>query len=945
MINYLDMKRFIFAFAVMALGLTAVAQQPQPLPNDPAVRKGQLENGLTYYIRHNDLPASRAEFYLATNVGAIQETPDQDGLAHFLEHMCFNGTKNFPGKGILDWLQSIGASFGGNVNASTGVEHTQYMLNNIPLVRPTVVDTCLLIMHDYSHFVTNDPKEIDAERGVIIEERRSRRNASWRMYEKSLPYYYGDSKYSTCTLIGSQENLETFKPESLWNFYKTWYRPDLQAVIVVGDIDVDEVEQKIKDIFADIPAAVDPKPKEMYPIPENEEPIVGVITDPEATVPGFEVLWKSEAMPNEMNATVMGEMMDIVKDLISIVMSERFNDITSVANPPFLSGRFGVGEFTETMEAAAANVSCKEESILPGFKAYMSEIEKMKRFGFTDGEVSRAKDNLLASYEKAANEASTRKNPDFIRPLINNFFECYPYMEPAVEYELVKQICSQISAPVLNQIVAQLITDDNQVILYTGPEKEGIATPIKEQILAIMQEVKSSDIQANAEEVANEPLLDPSALRGSKVKKTSNGIYGSTEWTLANGVKVVVLPTEYKKDQILFNIYKSGGRSLIPAADLSSFEDNIFGLFLNNSGVSKFKNTTLKKMLSGKNFSVTPYISSLYSGISGNSSVKDLETAFQALYLSWTDPRIDQEEFDQGVTQLRAILPNYIKQPNYKLQVEAQKTLYGDNPRLKMIDEATLEEANLQTIEKNYRKLFQDTAGAVMVIVGDIDADAVKPLVEKYIGSLPKGKKATPWVDPRTEVLPGRRENVFTADMETPMTTVLQVYTDSSRPYTVADEVNLSAVTYILDMIYTTSLREEEGGTYGASAIDNVQREPVPSYMVQVVFQAKPAMADKLRGLAVEGFRRLAEEGPTAEEFNRTVENFKKNVPESRIRNNYWQSDIISHYRFGGDRDGEWEAAVNALSASSIQAAAKALFGSGNFVEIVMKPGNTSEKE
>ena len=322
------MKRFFLIAALFVAALPfAGAQQLQQLPNDPAVRTGKLENGLTYYIRHNEKPEKRAEFYLATNVGAIQEEPDQDGLAHFLEHMCFNGTKNFPGKGILNWLESIGASFGGNVNASTGVEETQYMLNNIPLVRETVVDTCLLILHDYSHFVTNDPEEVDKERGVIIEERRSRRNASWRLHEKSLPYYYGDTKYGECTLIGQLESLQNFKPESLVNFYRTWYRPDMQAVIVVGDVDVDKVEQKIKTIFADIPAAENPKAKDVIMIPGNEEPIVAVLTDPEVSNTQIEVLWKSDARPEEMNGTVQGTLIDLITSIVSQIMGERFDEI------------------------------------------------------------------------------------------------------------------------------------------------------------------------------------------------------------------------------------------------------------------------------------------------------------------------------------------------------------------------------------------------------------------------------------------------------------------------------------------------------------------------------------------------------------------------------------------------------------------------------------------
>ena len=355
------MRRFIFAVAAFlsAFAFTANAQMEQ-LPNDPAVRKGKLDNGMTYYIMHNENPAGRAEFYLSTNVGAIQETPDQDGLAHFLEHMCFNGTKNFPGKGIINYLQSIGASFGGNVNAATGVEQTTYELMNIPLVRQTVIDTCLLILHDYSHFVTCDPKEIDAERGVIIEERRQRRDANWRMHEKTLPYYYGDTKYGSCTLFGSQENLETFKPESLTNFYHTWYRPDLQAVIVVGDVDPDYVEAKLKEIFADIPAATDPKPKDVIKIPGNQEPIVGIITDPEAVSSSMEIIWKGDALPEEYNSTTIGEMTDVLKSIISFVMDERLSDITAKPDAPFLTASFGIGNLCETMEVVMGRVTSRE---------------------------------------------------------------------------------------------------------------------------------------------------------------------------------------------------------------------------------------------------------------------------------------------------------------------------------------------------------------------------------------------------------------------------------------------------------------------------------------------------------------------------------------------------------------------------------------------------------
>ena len=912
------------------------------LPNDPAVRKGTLENGLTYYIRHNDKPENRAEFYLATDVGAIQETPDQDGLAHFLEHMCFNGTKNFPGKGILEYLQSIGAEFGRNINASTGVEQTVYMLNNIPLVREGVIDTCLLILHDYSHFVTCDPEEIDKERGVIIEERRARRTADWRMHEKSLPYYYGDSKYSTCTLIGSQENLETFKPESLTSFYHTWYRPDMQAVIVVGDIDVDAVEEKIKSTFADIPAAENPQQKEAYKIPDNTEPVIGIITDPEATSTSIEILWKSEPMPEELNSTDMGMMMELIKQYVSTIMSERFNDITSKPDAPFLSAYMGIGELCETMEVTMGQVVARDGESIEAFKTYMTEAEKMKRYGFTDDEVSRAKDNILSYYEKKAQGASSRKNADFINDYVNNFFDNYPYMDPQAEYETAKLICSQINTAILNQIAAAIITDENMVIVYKAPQKEGLAHPTEADFTAALAEVKNSEIAQNETVDTSEPLLDASLLKGSQVKKEAQVTVGgktATEWTLKNGVKVVVLPTEYKKDQVIINLQKNGGRTLIATEDLASFDDNVFGLFLRNTGLSKFPGTTLSKMLAGKNVSVSPYISGIRHGISASSTPKDLETALQLMYLTVVEPRFDQEEFQTGIEQLKTLLPNILNTPDFKLQQEMVKTLYGGNPRQSVISMETIEKANLATIERVYREqLFKDMAGATVYIVGNVDLATLKPLVEKYIGSMPKGKKATQWQETGEHIVKGNVENHFNTAMETPKSTVLQVYT-SYIPYTVKEEVMLDAAKYVLDMIYTETLREEEGGTYGAGVSTGMQKYPEERALIQVYFDTNPESADKLRELAVKGINGLMTDGPTDEQLTRTVENFKKNIPESRITNGWWLNALQMYCNYDGlDYDKEYEAAVNEISAENIQAALKAVLDQGNFIEVMMSP-------
>ena len=930
-------KRLIFIAAVFfSTAALALGQQLPQLPNDPATRVGKLENGLTYYIRHNDKPAQRAEFYLATNVGALQETPDQDGLAHFLEHMCFNGTKNFPGKGILNYLESIGASFGGNVNASTGVEQTIYLLNNIPLINPSVVDSCLLIMHDYSHFVTLDPTEIDKERGVILEEKRSRNDASWRMREAASPYLYGDTKYATTSIIGSEENLKTFKPESLVNFYKTWYRPDMQALIVVGDINVDEVEAKIKATFADIPAAQNPKQKEVIKIPDNVEPLIGILTDPENNGISYEVYWKSEPNPEELNSTALGITTNILKSIIRRVMNERFNDISAKPDAPFIGAGFGIAKLCETSEVTYGSASCKEENAIAGFEAMLLEIEKMRRYGFSDSEVERAKTEILSSYESSAKRAETRKNSEFVMPMISHFFDNEAFMDPQMEYELVQALMQQINAQVINQVAPQLITKENMIVLYTAPEREGLVHPTEAEIKAVIEKVAAAEIQQTAGEEVPSEFLNAAALKGSKVKKSQESIYGSELITLKNGAKVYLYPSDLEKNRVSFNIFKKGGKSLISDEDISSFESNIWSLYVQNTGVAEFASTMVGKMLAGKQLSVSPYINDYTHGISGSSTTQDIETALQIAYLYYTQPRFDVDEYNQGIEQIKQVLPNLEGQPNWQLQKELAKTIY-DSPRHTMLSKELLEKASLATLEKNYKSLFKDAAGLSMVIAGDFDKATVIPMIEKYIGSIKKGKKATEWSYRGDGIVDGTKVNDFRTVMQTPMVTVLQVW-KANEKYSVEDEVAISALEYILGMVYTETLREEEGGTYGAQAVSLVQGEPDPIQGMQVVFQTNEESADKLRQLAIDGLKSVAENGPSADFFDKTVKNLEKNIPESKLRNSYWSSAIRQYDMEGYDYVAEYEAAVKALTPEKVKAAAAKLVASGNFIELIQRP-------
>ncbi len=930
------MKRLIIFAAALITAVSTFGQTP--LPNDPAVKVGKLENGLTYYIRHNDKPAQRAEFYLATNVGAYQEADDQDGLAHFLEHMCFNGTKNFPGKALLEYLQSIGAEFGRNINAATGFEQTYYMLNNIPVVRESIVDSCLLIMHDYSHFVTCAPEEIDAERGVILEEKRQRSDASWRMFEKSLPYLYGDTHYARRTLIGGEDQLKTFKYESLTNFYRKWYQPDMQAIIVVGDIDPDAVEAKIRSIFSDIPAPAVPTVKDEPAIPGNTEPIVGIITDPEARNSRIDILWKHEPLPLQFNNTDAAFLNDLLLSIISNIMDERFNDIAAAPDAPFFGAGFFTRDLCNSCEAYQAAVLFKDGTAVEGFTALMTELEKMKRFGFNDGEVQRAKDNIINAYQKAVEAAPTRKNSELVQPLINNFFDNEAYMTPEVELQLVQQVCTMVNAQLLNQVVAQLLPSENIVITYQGPEKEGLVNPTEEELVNVLSAVAAAEIEANVEENLNEPFLDADALKGSAVKKEKKSYRDAVEWTLKNGVKVVVLPTEYKKDQIIFNIALEGGKTLIQTTDLASFEDNIWSLYLQNTGISKFSGTQVPKMLAGKSLSVNPYISGIRHGVQGSCVPKDLETALQIAYLYFADPRFDQKEFDAGIQQIKAVLPNIASNPDFIFQQETNKVIYANNPRVVDINEEVLAKADLATIERVYRELFKDAAGATMTIVGNVDPEAIKPLVEKYIGSIKKNKKTGRIIEENViGIAKGKVDKVVELEMATPKSTVLQVYT-AYMPIDTKTEVALDAAKYVLDMIYTKTIREDEGGTYGVGVAMAGMREPVERAIIQVSFATNPESAAKLKDLAVKGLRELAENGPTEEHLNMALENFKKNIPESRISNSYWAGAIGNWYRYGIDSDAEYEAAVNSLTAEDIKSVLQAILAQDNMIEIVSTP-------
>ena len=929
------MKRFFLSLMAMIVAVVSFGQTQ--LPIDENVRIGKLENGLTYYIRHNDKPAQRAEFYLATNVGAFQEADDQDGLAHFLEHMCFNGTKNFPDKSLLEYLRSIGAEFGRNINASTGFEQTQYMLNNIPIVREGIIDSCLLVLHDYSHYVTCDPKEIDAERGVIIEERRSRRDANWRMFEKSLPYYFGATQMSRRTLIGGEEQLKTFKPESLVSFYRKWYNPDMQAVVVVGDVDVDQIEQKIKSTFASIPAAATPTVKPIVPIPGNAEPVVAVITDPEANSSMVELLWRGEAMPKELASTDAAFVLDLVKAVISNVFNERMEAITASPNAPFIGGGLGIGALCEGCDALQAQLVFKDGDYENAMKAFYTEIERMRRYGVTESELERAKTKLISDAEKAVEAATSRKNAEFVWPILGHFFHNDYLLTPEMEFQMTQALCAQLPSMVFQQIISQAITEENFVVIYKAPAREGLTHPSEAEILSVINEVKAAEVAAPVEEGASEPLLDAEAIVPGTVKKEKTGAYGSTEWTLSNGMKVVLMNTTLKNDQVLFELVKKGGLSLVETAELPSFDSNIWGIYLQNRGLSKFGGVQLKKMLTGKNVHCNIEIGATEHSIGGVATPKDIETAMQLMYLNIVEPRFDNEEFQTGINQIKAVLPNLEKQPMLKFQKYANETLYGGNQRHQVINSEIVEKANVNDVETVYRRLFGDVGGATLYVVGNIDKETLKPLVEKYVASLPGGKKGAKVIDRKDDIVKGEVVKDFPVEMETPKSTVLQVYS-AKIPSTVENEVLLDVAKQYLEMVYVETLRESEGGTYGASVASVLKREPKELAIMQVAFETNPESAKKLTELAITGVYSLLEDGIAADKLDMIIKNIKKNVPQRRIENSYWMANLQKFAEYGIDYDAAYDAAVNAVTSEAVVELMQALLSQGNYIQVSISP-------
>ena len=933
-------KLLMLAVAAFAAG-SAAAQMNQPIPADPEVRTGKLENGMTYYIRHNEKPKGQADFYILHDVGAIQENDSQQGLAHFLEHMAFNGTKNLPGKQLTEYLETVGVKFGANLNAGTSWDYTCYNMKDVPTSREGIIDSALLILHDWSHFIALEPSEIDSERGVIMEELRTRDGASWRSTMKLLQALGKGTKYERRNLIGYLDGLKNFRHKELEDFYKQWYRPDYQAVIVVGDIDVDAIESKIKTLMADIPApAAGALQKETIEVPDNEEPIVSIYTDPEMQGTKVQLFIKRPALPEQLANTVLAEANNVIEAYMSTMENARLQEIAMQPDAPFLGAGMGSGDvigIIPTLDATVFVAMTEDGKLARGFETLYTEMEKVRRYGFTQGEFERAQENLMRQAERSYANRNDRRNGEFVQTYLNNYSKNTPMPDAETEWQLDSMLIKMINVEAVNGFAQQVIYPRNQVIVVTAPEKEGIVNPTAEELLAIREKVANAEIEAYEDNTVKEPLIpEGTVLKGSPVKKTAQDVtLGTTEWTLANGVKVVVKPTTYKADEVRMSAVAKGGLSIL--SDEEFYMGEMMPAFNSMSGVGKFSATDLKKQLSGKSASVQPSVENYASAVNGYCSPKDLETMMQLLYLNFTQPRFDQNDYNTLMKMLRSQLDNVKSNPDYLMEEKFIDVAYGNNPRRQMISTEIIDKFSFEALPAIYRKLYPDANSFTFTIVGNVDLDALKPLVEKYIGSIPVSKKAMTFADDKCAPVKGDVTEEFTAPMQQPKVSVHYMFS-GKMPYTLKDKAALTFLTQALNSRYLISIREEKGGTYGVQVSGSTEYIPDETYKLDIRFDTNEEMADELREIVMKEIREIAENGPKTEDIEKNREFMLKSWKNSLEQNAGWMNYIQAKYGPGLEYLKDYEQVIRSLTNADVQAMAKKVLGDNNLVKVVMRP-------
>ncbi len=944
----MQLKNFFIATLVLVASLcggTAFAQQPQPLPVDPAVRMGTLPNGLTYIVRHNENPKNRANYYIAQKVGSILEDDSQRGLAHFLEHMAFNGTKNFPGKKLIGFLESIGCRFGADLNAYTAFDETVYTVMDAPTDRGNgVIDSCLLIMHDWSNCISLDPKEIEEERGVIHEEWRSRDNASLRNLTSMLPKILPNNKYANRMPIGTMEVVDNFKHKEIIDFYHKWYRPDLQGIIVVGDIDPDYVVKKLTELFSDIPAPKNPAERYQVKVAKNDKPIVAIATDKESTNTVVKAMYKHDPLPRELRGTVLGMVMGFTNNVISSVVDERFEEITRKANSPIIEGGvydYNFAGIAATEKALHFIAVPKEGKLVEGTQLLAKEIHRLREFGVTQAEFDRARTNILKTYETLYNERKNTKNRAYCEEYKQYFLNGGYIPGIEVEKQVMDALAKQLTPEVINQYLKEVITDGkNLVITVEGPKKAGLTYPSENAFLAIYEKAFGEQVQAIKEKVLDTNLIDGNIKAGTIVSEKKNQKYGATELTLSNGVKVYLKKTDFKDDQILMSGVAHGGLRLYKSpADIKN--SKIVNAAISVGGLGKFNAQDLSKVLTGRAVSVSSSVGQFTTHVNGSAVKKDFETMLQLTYLKFTALRQDNEAYKVFKNNTIEQLKNKNRNPLASVGDSVQTLLYGNNPITKSLTIEDMEKVSYTRALEIARERFANANGFEFFFVGSFDEEEVKPLIAKYLGGLHKGK-ATKKMD-RTD-FPSSREGKKTVqivkDMNTPTALVFDILKGKTK-YSQKQELVAQILNGVLDQTLVASIRERESGTYSPAAGAGVDEFPKQEANIFVQFFCAPERAEQLNKVVYDELDLIVKNGVNKEFFEKTVVNMKKRHGEVLRENSYWLGQLSSYFFEGKDWVGNYDKLLESVTPKDVQKLVEDIMTSGNRLQLYFRSSKT----
>lgn len=929
------------------LGLFLLSMLPaslfaQTVEQDASVRQGKLKNGLTYYIRHNAKEAGLADFYIAQRVGSILEEPRQRGLAHFLEHMAFNGTKHFPGKGkklgIVPWCETIGVKFGANLNAYTSVDQTVYHIGAAPIKREGIIDSCLLVLNDWAHYINLEAKEIDKERGVIHEEWRNRRTgmAMQRMMENVMPKIYKGSKYEDCLPIGNMNIVDNFPYQDLRDYYQKWYRPDLQAIVVVGDFDVDKMEQKIIKLFGKIKTRKNPAERIYYPVTDNDKMIVAIEKDKEQPIILGHLYMKTETTPDSEKNTVKYQKDDYISGLITYMLNGRLAEKKQMADPPFMSAVAKNGGFfvSRTKDAFSLSISCKQENVLGGISVAVGEVERARQHGFTQSELERAKKLYLNAAERQLKMEKDYKNSHYVNLCVNNFLDAEPILTPAYNLQLVKQFDGEVNLEEVNKQVGDIITDKNQVFVMYCPDKDGFVIPTESEIENTVLVAQSQKYEAYQEEEVPPTLMATLPAPGKIVSEKPYGKFGMTEITLSNGMKVYVKPTDFQADQITMSMRGEGGTSHYGNEDIPNF--SLLTSAITEAGVGDFTATRLRKALAGKSVKLGPSINSEGQRINGTSSVKDLETLLQLTHLYFTSPRKDSVAFQGLMNRTLSLLKNRNASSKVVYNDSLTATLYDHNPRTAPVTREVAEKADYDRILEIYKERFSDASNFKAVFIGKIDMAALRPLLCQYLATLPTTHKAEKTNKVNVAQIVKKNEVVkFAHKQDTPLANVTVFYT-ADVPFSPKNDLALDVLTRVLQIAYTDSVREEKGGTYGVGVSFNLEKEDTPNALLRISYKSDPKRYEELNPIIYQQLQNIADKGPVSSSMDKVKKYLKKQYGQMVITNDYWSYVIWHQLEDNADFDKDYCKMVDALSARDVQQMAKELLRQNHRIEVTM---------